>query len=168
MDGQHGSGPTPEEQASRSEGLERAADGERLAMLACSDCGDEKPHRVVYRNDAVAEMSCTVCGRTIALPRSRAASAEAAETTEAAQLTDKAPGGERGLAAGAPRLARTVGAAAFGLSLRAATKPFRLWRQVRREGTDALKTMPGRAATKPLRLARELQDEVGRKMRELL
>lgn len=143
-----------------------AEGGERPAMLACSDCGREQPHRVRYRNEAVAEMSCTVCGRTIALPRERSAGGDGTRDPEGD--SGGAVASAVGLAAKGPRLARTVGTAAFDLSLRAATKPLRLWRQVRREGADALKTMPGRAATKPLRLARELQQDVGRKMREML
>lgn len=150
-----------------------AADGERLAMLACSDCGREQPHRVRYRNEAVAEMRCTVCGRTIALPRERAegegreGEGREEEASEP-RRSGRTVGSAFDLAAKGPRLVRTVGSAAVGLSLRTATKPLRLWRQVRREGADALKSLPLRAATKPLRLARELKDEAGRKMRELL
>lgn len=155
---------------------------ERIVMLACSDCGGERPHRVTYRNAAVAEMRCTQCGRTIAAPRG----ADGALGAGADGNGPRGAGvGSRGLglrsvAEGlrskaaravlgrgrAPRLARTLGAAAFGLSVRAATKPIRLWRQVRDEGPGALKSMPGRVATKPLRLAREIGRDVGRKVRD--
>lgn len=147
------------------------AAGERIAFLACSDCGSEQPHRVRYRNDAVAEMICTECERTIVLPRSWGQSAgsfegssEGAETGADYVGAEADGGGRRRRREALPALARSVGSAAVGLSLRAATKPWRVWRQVQTEGTDVLKTMPRRAATKPLRLARQLR----RKVRGLL
>lgn len=127
-------------------------------MLACSDCGVERPHRVRYRNEAMTELHCTECGRTITLSRSETGKAK------------RRRGASRRVARllRAPRIAGTLGAAAFGLSMRAVTKPGRLWSQVRGEGKGALKSMPRRAATKPVRLARELRADVREKVRELL
>lgn len=142
--------------------------GERLAMLECPDCGGEHPHRVRYRNDAVAEMICTQCDRAIVLPRdwdeSSGVTSEivGGSAVEGEQLQRPASGVARSLRL--PGVARTLGVTAVGLSARAATKPWRVWRQVRRDGARTLKTMPERAATKPLRLARELKHKV----RELL
>lgn len=136
-------------------------------MLACSECGTEQPHRVRYRQDTVVEMSCSECGRTINLPRAQAEPdlTPPADGKRRRLGRERGRGGSAGLAR-APKVARTLGETALGLSVRAATKPIRLWRQVRREGADALRSMPRRAATKPLRLARELQDDVEQKMRD--
>lgn len=144
------------------------AGGERIAMLECPDCGGEQPHRVRYQNDAVAEMICTQCDRAIALPRGWDESSGGPGETEDLSASEEAAAPRSAAVAfrslRLPRVARTLGVTAVGLSARAATKPWRVWRQVRHEGSRALKTMPGRAATKPLRLARELRHKV----RELL
>lgn len=156
------------------DGIRSEKEGERLVVLACSDCGEERPHRVRYRDKAVAEMRCTECGRTIVLSPEQTGEAEGAADGEKAGTPAGMEAPAEGPTAGrvpfplrTPRIARRLGSAAFGLSVRAASKPFRVWRQVRREGTGALKSMPVRAATKPLRLARELQEEVRKDRREL-
>lgn len=128
---------------------------ERLAMLECPDCGGEQPHRLRYEKDAVAEMICTQCDRAIVLSAGDSREQRAPDVAAKENQVDGTTPW---------KIARTLGATAVGLSARAATKPWRLWRQVRQEGPKTLKKMPQRAATKPLRLARELKHKV----RELL
>lgn len=126
---------------------------ERVVVLECSDCCRERPHRLRYKNDIVAEMICTECGRAIVL-----AATSSGANDDANKAAGRLDSVEPGVAW--PRVARTLGVAAADWSARAATKPWRMLRQVRKEGPRVFATMPKRTATKPLRLVRELRHKV--------